>query len=100
MTVRKHVVTILRNMCLGQPHHSLVPTICKKLVTRIGDEDESIKVRTVLSQLYVLFEPVANSSAYVLQEAVLKTFQELWFSPMPKKQDDANSETDSSAAKV
>jgi hypothetical protein len=50
VTVRKHVVTILRNMCLGQPHHSLVPTICKKLVTRIGDEDESIKVRTVLSQ--------------------------------------------------
>jgi hypothetical protein len=44
VTVRKHVVTILRNMCLGQPHHSLVPTICKKLVTRIGDEDESIKV--------------------------------------------------------
>ena len=51
VTVRKHVVTILRNMCLGQPHHSPVPTICKKLVTRIGDEDESIKVRTVLSQL-------------------------------------------------
>lgn len=76
VTVRKHVVTILRNMCLGQPHHSLVPTICKKLVTRIGDEDESIK------------------------ETVLKTFQELWFSPMPKKQDDANSETDSSAAKT
>jgi hypothetical protein len=85
-------------MCLGQPHHSLVPTICKKLVTRIGDEDESIKVRTNLN--FMFCEPVADSSASVPQETVLKTFQELWFSPMPKKQDDANSETDSSAAKV
>jgi hypothetical protein len=48
VSVRKRVVKILSDMCLGQPQLSLVPTICKKLVTRIGDEDESIKVSTIL----------------------------------------------------
>lgn len=43
VSVRKRVVRILRDICVKQPNHSLVPKICVQLVTRINDE-ESIRV--------------------------------------------------------
>ena len=38
------MVKILRDLCLRQPDLPLVPSICKKLVTRLADEESSIKV--------------------------------------------------------
>jgi len=59
VSVRKRAVKILSDVCLAKSDHSLIPTICKEILKRIEDEDESIR------------------------DIVLKTFHNLWFSPLP-----------------
>jgi len=44
VSVRKRAVKILSDVCLAKSDHSLIPTICKEILKRIEDEDESIRV--------------------------------------------------------
>eukprot|EP00850_Spirogloea_muscicola_P009938 SM000057S18368 [mRNA] locus=s57:218809:228803:+ [translate_table: standard] len=56
VSVRKRVIKIIRDICLHQPNFPRKVEACRKLITRINDEEKSI------------------------QELVAKVFYDLWFS--------------------
>ncbi|XP_051552283.1 nipped-B-like protein A [Myxocyprinus asiaticus] len=58
ISVRKRVIKILRDICLGQPNFSKITEMCVKMIRRVNDE-EGIK------------------------KLVNETFQKLWFTPTP-----------------
>ena len=47
-TVRKRVIIILRDLCMQQPEHDKIPAIYAKLLNRMEDGDEGVKVRDLL----------------------------------------------------
>ncbi|XP_026153365.1 nipped-B-like protein B isoform X2 [Mastacembelus armatus] len=64
ISVRKRVIKILRDICLGQPGFHKITEMCVKMIRRVNDE-EGIK------------------------KLVNETFQKLWFTPTPSHDKDA-----------
>lgn len=50
VSVRKRVIKILKDICLLQPQFSRINETCVKMMRRISDEEEGIKVRIFKSE--------------------------------------------------
>eukprot|EP01132_Coremiostelium_polycephalum_P003067 gene3067-3835_t len=68
ISVRKRVVKTIHEICLLQRLHPKIPEICRILVSRINDEDS-------------------------IRDLIIKTFQELWFSPESSVSNNSSSTT-------
>jgi len=60
VSVRKRVIKILKDICLGFPQYDKIPEICVKMIRRINDEEG-------------------------IRKLVMEVFQNMWFIPIRDK---------------
>ena len=60
VSVRKRVIKILKDICLGFPDYPKIPEICVKMIRRINDEEG-------------------------IRKLVMDVFQNMWFQPMSER---------------
>ena len=60
MSVRKRVIKILKDICLGYPGYDKIPEICVKMIRRINDEEG-------------------------IRKLVMEVFQNMWFIPIRER---------------
>ena len=67
VSVRKRVIKILKDICLGFPDYPRIPDICVKMIRRINDEEG-------------------------IRKLVMDVFQNMWFQPMSERRRSAKEE--------
>ncbi len=60
VSVRKRVIKILKDICLGYPGYDKIPEICVKMIRRINDEEG-------------------------IRKLVMEVFQNMWFIPIRER---------------